>query len=85
MMENDKGLESVSPQSVEQMGMPRWVYFMAMFIVVLVMFILLLQHDFNGAIIALFASVVLIYTVQNQQIEYLTKRLDELVLRSKNL
>ena len=82
-MENDKGLESVSPQSLEQMGMPRWVYSLAMFIVILVMFILLLQHDFNGAIIALFAAVVLIYTVQNQQIEYLTKRLNDIDSRSK--
>lgn len=85
MTEIDNSPESISAELQNEMGIPRWVYTLAMFIVILVMFILLLQRDFNGAIIALFATVVLIYSVQNQQIEYLTKRLNDLGSRSKTL
>ncbi len=84
MVENDNSSESIKSELHNDMDIPRWVYSLAMFIVILVMFILLFQHDFNGAIIALFATVVLIYSVQNQQIEYLTKRLNDAENRTKS-
>ncbi len=78
MTENENASDSINLQLQTEMGIPRWVYVSAMFIVILLLLILNFKHDYFSAIFALLSVVILLYTFQNQQIEFLTKRLNEL-------